>query len=300
MRARLLAFITGLLSLSLSSVAAAQFGCLPGQGCKVQVTPPPMTWHPPPVTWQPPPVTWQSPQVQVNPVDLAWKAELERRARWEAYFSWRQQVWDRGQASVNVQAQVDSFKYLARQVPDQLASSSKYFGVPGNNYVSFPRLGIGLLPFCFGAYSGPGSPMYFGYCPELRFRFNARLGVALDPAFVSSTYNDRSFGMFGLRPGIEYSFAHGRRDTTPSHAYVVTGFDLWLPTTGGATTPTAFLGGHAGLGARVEGGHVGASIETRALVRSGVGNHDDGFAREMSTFRVGFEVRLTLIALSFW
>ena len=106
--------------------------------------------------------------------------------------------------------------------------------------------------------------------------------------------------MFGLRPGVEFSFAQGRRDSTASHGYAVAGFDLWLPTSGGETTPTAFLGGHLGLGAVIESGHWGFGVETRALVRSGVGNQDNAYAREMSTFRLGFEVRAPVVHLSFW
>lgn len=298
MSARLLATLTGLLVMGISSVAAAQIVCLPGQGCKVQVTPPPLTWQPPPATWHGPPV-----QVQVDPAIQAqanWQAELARRARWEVYFSWRAQVWASAQASINVQGHVDSLKYQARQVPDPLAYSSGGSMMPGNDYAKFPRVDIGFLSVCFGAYSGPGSPMYVGYCPALRFRFNSRWSAALDPAFVSSIHDDRSFGMFGLRPGVGFSFAHGRRDTTASHAYAVAGFDLWLPTTGGATTPTAFLGAHVGLGAMIESGHWGIGVETRALVRGGVGNQDNAYTREMSTVRVGFEVRAPVVHLTFW
>lgn len=299
MSARLLAALTGLLVMGTSSVAAAQLVCPPGQGCRVVLQPPPVVWQSPTVQGQAQTQT----QVQVDPAiqaQLAWQLELERRARWEAYFTWRQKVWVEAQASINAQVYIDPLKYQARQVPDQLAYSSAGYGMPGNGYVKFPRVDIGFLTLCFGAYSGSGSPMYVGYCPAVRFRFNSRLAVALDPAFVTSLHDDRDYGMLGLRPGFEYSFAHGRRDTTASHAYAVAGFDLWLPTSGGATTPTAFLGAHLGLGAMIESGHWGFGVETRALVRGGVGNQDNAYTREMSTFRVGFEVRAPAIYLSFW
>ena len=50
----------------------------------------------------------------------------------------------------------------------------------------------------------------------------------------------------------------------------------------------------------IESGHWGFGVETRALVRGGVGNQDNAYTREMSTFRVGFEVRAPAIYLSFW
>jgi hypothetical protein len=305
MSARLLATLTALLVMGISSVASAQLVCIPGQGCKVQVSPPPVQWQPPPVTVQPPPVSWQSPQVQVQvdpavQAQLAWKAELERRARWEAYFSWRQDVWVNAQSMSNMREQIAPFKYAAYQTPDPLAGSSASFGLPANDYVKFPRLDIGVLAVCYAAYSGPGSPMYVGYCPAVRFRFNSRWGVALDPAMVTSIHDRRPFGTFGLRPGVEHTFAQGRRGTSASRGYAVAGFDLWFPTSGGATTPTAFLGGHLGLGAVIESGHFGFGFETRALVRGGVGNQDNTRTAEMSTFRVGFEVRAPVIHLSFW
>jgi hypothetical protein len=293
---RLLAALVALLVTGVSSVAAAQLVCLPGQGCRVVVAPPPLTY-------QPPPATWQGPQVQVNPAAQAqaqWQAEIERRARWDAYFTWRAQVWASAQASIDVQPYVEPLKYQARLTPDPLAYSSAGYAAPGGSYVSFPRAEIGFLAVCVGAYSGPGSPMYAGYCPAVRFRFNARWAAALDPAFVTAPYDERSFGMFGVRPGVEYSFAHGRRDLAASHAYAVGGLDLWFPTTGGATTPTAFLGAHLGLGAMISGGRWGFGAETRALVRGGVGNGDDAYARAMSTVRVGFEVRAPVVYLSFW
>lgn len=327
MSARLLASLTGLLVMGISSVASAQVVCIPGQGCKVQVSPPPVTWKPPPVTvqpppvtvqpppvhwqpppvnWQPPPVNWQSPQVQVQvdpsaQAQLAWKIELERRARWEAYFQWRQDVWASAQSMSSLQAQVDPYKYQARQAPDLLAGSSAPQGLPANDYVKFPRVGIGILSVCYGAYSGTGSPMYAGYCPAVRFRFNSRWAAALDPAIVTSIYNYRPFGTFGLRPGVEYTFARGRRTTAPSRGYAVAGLDLWFPTSGGETTPSAFLGAHLGLGAIIEGDqHFGFGFEVRGLVRGGVGNQDNPGTAEMSTFRVGFEVRAPVIHLSFW
>jgi hypothetical protein len=293
---RALAALAALIVTGMSSVAAAQLVCAPGQGCKVVV-------QPPPLTYQPPPVTWQSPQVQVDPsiqAQAKWQAEIDRRARWDAYFQWRARVWASAQASINTQVYIEPLKYQARMTPDPLAYSGAGYGTPGNDYVSFPRAEIGFLALCLGAYSGSGAPMYAGYCPAVRFRFNARWAAAIDPAFVTSLYDDRSFGMFGLRPGVEYAFAHGRRELAASRAYVVGGLDLWFPTTGGATTPTAFLGGHVGLGAMISGGRWGFGSEVRALIRGGVGNGDDGFARAMSTFRVGFETRPFVLQLSFW
>jgi hypothetical protein len=325
MSARLLATLTGLLVLGISSVASAQIVCLPGQGCKVQVSPPPVTWKPPPVTvqpppvtvqpppvtvqpppinWQPPPVNWQTPQVQVDPAaqaKLAWQIELERRARWEAYFSWRQDVWVSAQSLSRMQAQVDTFKYQARQTPDPLAFSSASYGLPINDHVSFPRGELGIIEVCYGVFSGSGSLMYVGYCPAVRFRFNSRWAVALDPAIVTTIFHRRSFGTFGLRPGVEYTFAQGRRSTAPSRGYAIAGLDLWLPTSGGETTPTAFLGAHLGLGAMIEGSqHFGFGFETSALIRGGVGNQDNARTAEMSTFRVGFEVRAPVLHLTFW
>ncbi len=77
-----------------------------------------------------------------------------------------------------MQAQIDRFKYFANQTPDPLAGSSAPYQAPPNDYVKFPRADIGILSICYAAYSGSGSPMYVGYCPAVRFRFNSLGGRA--------------------------------------------------------------------------------------------------------------------------
>lgn len=300
-RTSLLGALAGLAVTGISSVAAAQLVCTPGQGCKVVVAPPPLTYQPPPVQWQPPPATWQAPPVTIDPsiqAQAKWQAEIDRRARWDAYFSWRAQVWASAQASGNMQAYIEPLKYQARMTPDNLAYSGASYGLPSNSYVSFPRIEIGFLAVCFGIYSGSGAPTYIGYCPALRLRVSSRWAVALDPAYVSARHDDRGFGMFGLRPGVEFTFAQGRRDTTASRGYAVAGFDLWLPTTSATLTPTAFLGGHLGLGAMLSGNHWGIGFETRALVRGGVGA-EHSIAQAMSSVRLGFELRAPVVSVGF-
>lgn len=76
------------------------------------------------------------------------------------------------------------------------------------------------------------------------------------------------------------------------------GLDVWLPFSEDAT-PSAFLGGHAGVGAMLSDGRWGIGFEVRGLVRGGVGNQDDPTAHAMSSFRAGFEGRAPVIYISF-
>lgn len=288
---RFAATLSVLLVLLLSRSSFAQIVCTPGKGCTVQ-------WQPPPVQWRPP-----TGQVQVDPgaqAQAQWQAELARRARWQAYFAWRAQIAADAQASINVRVAIDQMKLQARLTPDPYAiTPPPFFAAPSDARVSFPRADLGLLGFCFGAYSGPGTPTYFGYCPAFRYRFNRRWALAFDPAVVSSQYNERSFGMVGLRPGLQVSFAQGTRGSTASNAYVIAGLDAWFPFSSTDNTPSVFLGGHVGVGAMISTGRIGIGVETRGLVRGGVGNGSDALAHEMSSVRLGFEARAPVLYLSF-
>ena len=292
---RFIAVLCGLFAALAAETSSAQLVCVPGKGCSVEVKPPPVQWSPPPVQAGGGAQT-QIPSTHVNP---QWEAELARRARWEAYFSWRAKIELEARARLNARFFIDQLKFEARRSPDPYASQpAPYFAAPSDRRVKFPRVDIGFLGLCWGAYSGPGEPTYIGYCPAFRVRVSKRWGIAFDPAIVSAGYANLDFGMVGLRPGVQFSFVQGKRQSAASHAYVVAGLDVWLPFAEDQT-PSAFFGGHAGLGAMISDGRWGIGFEVRGLVRSGFGNQDDPTARAMSSFRYGFEGRAPVIYVSF-
>lgn len=294
---RFIAILSALLVTIFAEASFAQLVCTPGKGCKIEMTPPPVQWTPPSVGGQVGGQGHIDPSVQAN---AQWQAELARRARWEAYFSWRAQVEASARLSINARIYIDRLKWQVRGTADPYAAMpAPYYQPPSDAYVRFPRLDMGLLAFCYGAYTGPGDPMYLGYCPAFRYRMNRRWGIAFDPAIVSSQYEDFSFGMVGLRPGVQFSFAQGKRDVTASNAYAVAGLDVWLPFSKDELTPSVFLGGHVGVGAMISGGRWGFGFEVRGLARGGLGNQDNEVAHAMSSFRVGFEGRAPVIYLSF-
>ncbi len=300
---RFIAAASGLLALLLAETSSAQpqLVCVPGKGCSVEVKPPPVQWQPPPVQGQAGGQVGGGGQVPLpTPGPSQWELEAARRARWEAYFDWRAKIRLEAQARINARVYIDQMKIEAARTPDPyLSQPAPYFATPGDRRVKFPRVDVGFLGLCFGAYSGPGDPNYFGYCPAIRVRLNRRLGIAFDPAVVSAEYDDLSFGMVGLRPGVEITLVQGKRKLAASHLYAVTGLDVWLPFSEDATPPV-FLGGHAGLGAMLSDGRWGIGFEVRGLVRGGLGNQDDPTAHAMSSFRVGFEGRLQVLYVSFW
>jgi hypothetical protein len=288
---------------SSASFAQPKLVCKPGQGCKIEITPPPVQWQPPPVQGQGQVQVPTPGPVQIDPsieANAKWKAELERRARWEAYFKWRAEVEATARARIDVRGEIDKLKWEARRTPDPyLTMAAPSYGTPSDDRVRFPRIDMGLLAFCYGAYSGPGKPMYLGYCPAFRLRITRVFGVAFDPAIVSSQYDGLSFGMVGLRPGIQLSFAQGKRSIAASNAYAVAGLDVWFPFSSDGAAPLIFLGGHVGLGAMISSGRWGIGFEVRGLVRGGFGDQESAVAREMSSFRVGFEGRAPVLYLSF-
>lgn len=302
---RFIAAASGLLGLLLAEASSAQpqVVCVPCKGCSVEVKPPPVQWQPPPVQGQAGGQVGGGGQVPLpTPGPSQWEIEAARRARWEAYFEWRAKIRleAEAKAKINARLYIDQMKIEAARTPDPyLSQPAPYFATPGDRRVKFPRVDVGFLGLCFGAYSGPGDPNYFGYCPAIRVRLNRRLGIAFDPAVVSAEYDDLSFGMVGLRPGVEITLVQGKRKLAASHLYAVTGLDVWLPFSEDATPPV-FLGGHAGVGATISSGRWGVGFEVRGLVRGGLGNQDDPTAHAMSSFRVGFEGRLQVLYVSFW
>lgn len=295
MQAQLAAALAALAALAVATTAPAQVQCTPWKGCTVTVKPPPVS-----VQGQARGQAQSRGQASVSPAQLAWQAELARRAAWKAYFAWRAKVWADAQASIDANSYIDKMKPQAELAPDRYAlMAPPVLGIPVDEPVSFPRVDVGFLGFCVGAYYGPGGATYLGYCPALRYRFDSNWALEMDPAIVRGSYDSQGFAMIGLHPGMEYGFGVGKRDLTASHIYAIGGLDLWFPVSRTDITPTAFLGGHLGFGAMVSGQTWGIGFEVRGLVRGGLGNGKNAMAHAMSSFRFGFEVRAPVIYISF-
>lgn len=297
-----------------SQASVAQPICIPGTGCKIELKPPiPTTWSPPPLqggtqgqTNLPPVgggVSLPTVGGQVDPGQAQWQLELERRARWDAYFQWRAQVTAEAKASIDVRFHIDGLKWKIRSstTDPYLAQPPPSYGIPVDG--GFKGMGVGLLGFCWGFYDGPGTPYYYGWCPNVRIRPSKSkwVGIAVDPAVVGSYHgkDTRGFGMFGLRPGVELTFLKGKRTRGATRGYAVAGGDVWFPFADRGRAPTAFLGGHAGLGLSLSWeGFVETGFEVRGLLRGGLGS-DNSFAREMSLFRKGIEIRWNLLSFGF-
>ena len=178
--------------------------------------------------------------------------------------------------------------------------------IPGRSHetsevsAQFPRVDISLASVCAGFFPGRGNAFFAGYCPSVRWRIKEKLGIAFEPAYAQLDHDRARFGMFGLRPGVQFSLAEGRGITTFSTAYVIGGMDIWIPTTSRPITPSIFLGGHVGLGILLSYGRFGIGAEMLGLVRGGIGNQDSALAKELSAPRLGFEVRVLGLVVSFW
>ncbi len=293
MKARLAPGFLFVAALVVTATAHAQVQCTPWKGCSVTV-------KPPPASAQGQAQGRSQGSASTPPGQTAWQVELARRAQWKAYFDWRAQVWAKAQASIDARAYLEGMKQQARLAPDPHASMAPpAFAPPADSTVSFPRVDIGFLGFCIGQYSGSGGATYLGYCPAFRYRFDPNWALEMDPAAVEGKYEGHGFAMLGLHPGVEYGFAVGKRDQAASHLYSVGGLDLWFPVSHTDITPTAFLGGHLGLGATISGETWGIGFEVRGLLRGGLGNGGNALAHAMSTFRVGFEIRAPVIYVSF-
>ncbi len=164
----------------------------------------------------------------------------------------------------------------------------------------FPRVDMGFVSACAGFFPGRGHVFFAGYCPSIRWRIKENFGIAFEPAYARLDHDRARFGMFGLRPGVQVSLAKGRGILATSTAYVMGGMDLWIPTTNRPIAPSTFLGGHVGLGILLSYGRLGFGTEIRGLVCGGVGNQGSALAKELSTPRLGFEVRVLGLIVSFW
>ena len=281
-----------LLLLALATVlgvreARAQGPCLPPWCIEVKT---------PTVGVDTPTVGVQTPGVDVH-------AEAKRRAaidaEWSAYVAWeaalRLEVRASIEASIRARLRAEA-NAAARMTPDlywNLQPPITPYRIPPAP--DFPRMDVGVLAFCVGAWTGSDAPRHAGFCPPVRVRFNETWTAALEPSVVAFKHGDRGFTTLGFHPALLWSFAQGVRSQAESHAYLRAGADVWIPVYELARTPDAFLGGHAGVGVTTAGSGLFMASEVRGLVRGGVGSEPvpAGEAR-MSTLRLGFEMRFTL------
>lgn len=242
---------------------------------------------------QTPTVTVQTPGVDVN-AEARRRAEVD--AQWRGYVAWESSM--RVQIRASLEAGVRARIHAEASAAARL-TTDPYMGVRPPvtlPYIppepDFPRMEVGLLAFCFGAWTGSNSPMHAGYCPPVRVRFDERWTLALDPSVLAFHEGAYDFSTLGFHPAILYSFAHGVRSQAESHAFVRAGADAWFPVYELERTPDAFAGGHAGVGVTAAGGGIFVTTELRGLLRAGIGSEPvpPGEAR-MSTLRAGFEVR---------
>lgn len=242
---------------------------------------------------QTPPVTVQTPGVDVN-AEARRRAEID--AQWRGYVAWEASMRVQLRASIEagVRARIHAeASAAARLAPDPYLALRPPVTLP---YIppepDFPRMEVGLLAFCFGAWTGSDSPMHAGYCPPVRLRIDERWTVALDPSVLAFHHGAHDFSTIGFHPAVLYSFAHGVRSQAESHAYFRAGADAWFPVYELDRTPDAFAGGHAGIGVTSAGDGLFVNTELRGLLRAGIGDEPvpAGEVR-MSTLRTGFEVR---------
>lgn len=299
-----IAFAASLTLMAWSDPAQAQtpqWVCRPGKGCSFEVTPPPVQWTPPPVQGGGQvSVPGVGGTIQTDP-NAQYRLEMERRARWDAYFSWQAKVKLDAKISFNIRGYVDLAKWKLRGQPDPYAAKPPPVIPVGGDGGSFYILGD-ILAACVGAYAGPGSPYYIGYCPAVRFRIAKYLRIALEPAIVQTYHgtDPRAFGMAGLRPGLEFTFlGGGKRERGGSRGYAIAGADSWFPFASDGRAPTAFLGAHVGLGLMVSLERTfSMGVEARGLLRGGVGDDGVDIAKEMSVLRGGYEIRMIMISLT--
>jgi hypothetical protein len=242
---------------------------------------------------QTPPGTVQTPGVDVN-AEARRRAEID--AQWNAYLAWEASMRVQLRASIEagVRARIHAeANAAARLTPDPYMAIRPPVTPP---YIppepGFPRMEVGLLAFCFGAWTGPDSPFHAGYCPPVRLRFDERWALALDPSVLAFHHGSYNFSTVGFHPAVLYSFAHGVRSQAESHAYLRAGADAWFPVYELERTPNAFAGGHVGIGVTSAGGGIFVNTELRGLVRAGIGSEPvpSGEVR-MSSIRAGFELR---------
>lgn len=264
--------------------AQAQAPCLPPWCIELKT---------PTVGVESPPVGGLTPGVDLN-AEARRRAEID--AAWSGYVAWeaqlRLEVRASLEASVRARLRAEAAA-AARLTPDPYMAMRPPITLP---YIppapQFPRMEVGLLALCFGAWTGPGSPRHGGYCPPVRVRFDERWTLALDPSVLAMHHDARGFSTLGLHPALLYSFAHGVRSYAESHAYVRAGADVWIPVYELQRTPDAFAGGHAGVGVTSAGSGLFVGSELRALVRTGIGDEPvPAGETKMSTLRAGFEVR---------
>jgi hypothetical protein len=291
MRHRTVALAIGLVLVT-STAHAQQPVCIPGTTVCGQVGPDgKIVVQPPPVT-----VTGQGQgqgQGQTPPVQLSGPSLQEQlaawRLQWDAYFRWRAQLKIEIDLAVAARLRLEA-RAADLAVPDPYLSRPLSIPAADPSGVTFPRFSLGLLALCFGQWTGPGAPVYGGYCPSIRHRLG-RIGIALDPSLTNVAEAGRQYLLFALRPGITYALVSGEGPLYGSELFLGAGGDAYVPFNTDYQTPRAFLGAHAALGVQWTGSTWAAGVDWRATVRGGVGPGDDEASRAMATFRAGTEAR---------
>ena len=276
-----------------ASVAhAQQTVCIPGTTVCGQVGPDGK------IVAQPPPVTVGGQaqgqgQGQSGPVQVAPPSYQEQlaawRVQWDAYFQWRARLKLEIDLAVAAKLRAEA-RAADLAVPDSYLSRPLSIPPADDSGVRFPRFSLGLLAACFGHWTGPGAPVYAGYCPSIRHRLG-KVGVAFDPSLTNVSEAGRQYLLFGLRPAVTYALLAGEGPLFGSELFVRAGGDVYLPFNTDFQTPRAFLGAHAGLGAQWTSSTWAVGVDWRATVRGGVGPGDDEPSRAMATFRAGTEAR---------
>ena len=300
------ALATTALALCVASPALAQnVVCLPGTSICGEIGPDGK------IVVKPPPATVQGPTLQGNgqtstqtgPVVVSGPSYQEQlatwRLQWDAYIKWRADL--RAQIDLDVSLKLHAEARAADlAVPDPWASrpliiptdsmgGGRYGAGEGSRY--FPRFSLGLLALCFGHWTGPGAPVYGGWCPSIRYRFGA-LAIGFDPSLMSVAEAGRSSMLFGLRPDVTYAVVAGAGQHFGSELFVRGGLDAYLPFDSDFATPSAYLGAHVGIGAQATADLWAFGVDWRATLRGGVNPGADQTSRDMATLRVGTEARL--------
>jgi hypothetical protein len=219
------------------------------------------------------------------------------RIQWDAYLRWRMEV----KASVRAELYARAVAY-AQTFPDP------FLGVPSpisstiveeeDNTPSFRDVSIGLFAACSYHLSGSGAPLGAGTCPSLAFRIDESWTVHAEVSVTAMNQQARAgsvTSVFGMHPALSYNLLHRRYgEYSGLTVYARGGLDWQFPLINLSEHPGSYGGMHAGLGLLTTHNQMSFGLELRAITRLGLGQRDDGPAREASTFRAGGLLRATM------